>query len=151
MKRKELNSFFIKGAGMVAPMNSCTGCDKSHCCKGQRDISVTGTWIEEIKPMITNEQRARYDNMRTDGLIDCPFNDKDGKCEIYDHRPFVCASYHVLEHPDRCDTDRVKEEISMVHPAAILQCAMDLGGAPFTDQLKKEFNSGNFSILDAFK
>jgi len=151
MDRKELNSFFMKGAGIIAPMNSCIGCDKSYCCKGQRDIAVTGTWIEEIKSMITTKQRERFDTMRDDGLIDCPFNREDGKCEIYDHRPFVCASYHVLESPERCNTDLVKEEISMIHPAATLQCAMDLGRAPFTDQLKKEFDSGNFSILDAFK
>ena len=89
--------------------------------------------------------------MRTDGLVDCPFLSPAGQCEIYDMRPFVCASYHVLCKPEDCDTDKHKKNIQMVNPAVIASKALDLGGKSFLAVMKHEFEGDKHSIMDAFK
>jgi hypothetical protein len=91
----------------VATFAVCkAGC--SHCCKIGVDVTrVEALYIERSTGKTMHRKRKRSMNHRTP----CPMLSSDGKCGIYEHRPFNCRTLHTLDDSSFCTTPNVTHAI----------------------------------------
>lgn len=81
----------------VSTFTSCKkGCDS--CCK--MDVQLTYFEAEYIAlatgiPHRNSELTSGYESA-------CPFLSEKGTCSIYNYRPLLCRTYHVLSDPELC-------------------------------------------------
>jgi len=107
----------------LSPDISCLSCNEAYCCRKQKIIEISSREFAIRKPLITKEHKERAkiqkDIFEKTGLYTCPFNNPiDGKCEIYDTRFAVCASYCVMNNKEDCNSD-TKSGLEVVNPMII--------------------------------
>lgn len=106
----------------LGPNSACTK-NCSHCC--HMSVTLLGYEAEMlgsligIKPKevpITNimkETKEETEEFLVDRWmgVDCVFL-KDGKCSIYDYRPFACRNYYNLSHDETlCDLTKGRQDV----------------------------------------
>lgn len=96
---------WVKAIGVQETSPCKRGCNA--CCTHNVDI----TQVEAA--MIVNHYEVPHQGLKAEGVMHthhasefdgmlCPFN-KDGECQIYDHRPLVCRVFFSQEKtPDSC-------------------------------------------------
>lgn len=117
----------------LSPDISCNSCDKPHCCRGQRFVEIAQSEFEQIKPLIQPKHMIRAKKQieaprMSNGfhVYDCPFNDPDtGKCDIYEYRFVVCASYGVYSPIDHCDTSKGYNGTQVANPMHVFTSIKD--------------------------
>ena len=99
---------------------ACVNCEESHCCKNKIKIDILELEIPILLNLITSDhiEAAKEANaqLAITGSFTCPFL-INGRCSIYEDRPFTCAQYMVLGKPDNCIDP--KGEIQILQPTTI--------------------------------
>jgi Fe-S-cluster containining protein len=103
----------------------CGDCIEPGCCYAQRRIeistkeaSVIEDFIEEkhIQRWIKSEDESPYGKE----IHRCPFLNDDGKCDIYDVRPFACSAYCVTSDPKDCLMSSENKGVYYVNPESLI-------------------------------
>lgn len=82
----------------VSTFTSCQkGC--SSCCK--MDVHLTA--LEATHIAQASKLTARDNPLTTGHESKCPFLSEKGTCSIYNYRPLLCRTYHVLTPPEMCN------------------------------------------------
>lgn len=82
----------------VSTFTSCQkGC--SSCCK----IDIHLTALEATYIAQATKITARDSQLTTGHKSKCPFLSEKGTCTIYNYRPLLCRTYHVLTPPGLCN------------------------------------------------
>lgn len=98
LKLKQLYAFLTRfNKEFISTFTSCNkGC--SSCCK--IDVQLTALEAEYISRSSTVP--ARDNPLTTGHETQCPFLSEKGTCTIYNYRPLLCRTYHVLSDPALC-------------------------------------------------
>jgi Fe-S-cluster containining protein len=120
--QESIDVFFAKSP-VNKKMVSCFGCKFSGCCHTNVDITTdeAALYAEKIKSgevpinhQRLNRQAAVSDKLESGEKFDewgklsfderrCVFLSPEGRCRIYDDRPFVCRKWYVAEEHYTCD------------------------------------------------
>jgi len=124
--------------------STCRSCDKAYCCEHQSQVGISSIEFDIIAHLVTNEQIARaqvevdkLDNLEkqwvkenktdSDRGYRCPFLSEEGRCEIYENRFIVCASYSVISKEHNCSATLCDKDssVQIVDPNAIFMSSMN--------------------------
>lgn len=99
LKLKQMYAFLDRfNKEFVSTFTSCQkGC--SSCCK----IDVHLTALEATHIAQASKLTARDNPLTTGHESKCPFLSEKGTCSIYNYRPLLCRTYHVLTPPEMCN------------------------------------------------
>lgn len=98
LKLKQMYAFLERfNKEFVSTFTSCKkGC--CSCCKIDVHLTVLeATYIAQATKII-----ARDNQLTTGHKSKCPFLSEKGACSIYNYRPILCRTYHVLTPPELC-------------------------------------------------
>ncbi|STO53359.1 Flagellin N-methylase [Escherichia coli] len=96
LKLKQMYAFLERfNKEFVSTFTSCKkGC--CSCCKIDVHLTVLeATYIAQAAKII-----ARDNQLTTGHNSKCPFLSEKGACSIYNYRPLLCRTYHVLTPPE---------------------------------------------------
>jgi len=142
MKVKERNEILKEVSFSLGDQlggSTCRSCDKAYCCEHQSQVGISSIEFDVIEHLVTDEQIARaqvevdkLDNntaLRCSGeqTYRCPFLSEEGKCEIYENRFIVCASYSVISKEHNCSATLCDKgsSVQIVDPNSIFMSAMN--------------------------
>ncbi|MEL8460172.1 YkgJ family cysteine cluster protein [Escherichia coli] len=99
LKLKQMYAFLDRfNKEFVSTFTSCQkGC--SSCCK--MDVHLTA--LEATHIAQASKLTARDNPLTTGHESKCPFLSEKGTCSIYNYRPLLCRTYHVLTPPEMCN------------------------------------------------
>ncbi|CAH0300412.1 hypothetical protein SRABI13_04367 [Erwinia aphidicola] len=98
LKLKQLYAFLTRfNKEFVSTFTSCQkGC--SSCCKMDVQLSaIEAEYISRASTIPANDKP-----LTTGHESPCPFLSEKGTCTIYNFRPLLCRTYHVLSDPALC-------------------------------------------------
>ena len=92
--------------------SACKSCNNSYCCESMVEIGIGIDEFNAIEHLVTPKhiERAKYQveylsKVGGKSSYRCPFLSEEGRCEIYDSRPIVCAAYSVVGDPKDCSLE----------------------------------------------
>jgi len=161
ISNKKLNEELVSICKHIGELNgtyACSTCDKSYCCEYQTKINIGAAEFDDIEHLVTPIQIARAKQQienKTPIIVDgkktyrCPFLSDKGKCEIYDERFIVCASYSVIGDNLACNQDSDIPNVSVIAPLNVLGASLQNPKQRdrFTHSLSKEGSD----ILEEFR
>ena len=112
--------------------SACRSCEESYCCEYQNKVTISHKEFDSIQHLVTPEQvqRAKEQLSNTFTLngystYRCPFLSEKGRCEIYDERFIICASYSIVGSNWQCSLENDEGSIGIVSPMGTTILAME--------------------------
>ena len=136
--------------------SSCYGCKTGYCCTKQRIIEISSVeWIERqslIAPKHLKRAKQEVDTFDRVGYFTCPFLDPVTKlCDIYNERFFVCATYHVVNPVEHCNSETMND-LQVINPMEVMKVIQqDNASGPLVNELAKLAYGEPLNLIEAFR